>query len=269
MCCLEFITILKQVCFANSWLPLGWRKSHGCDDKCSPPPTQWKDALAWALTGFFAPQGLCSCCALCLEALLCLSQGRFLISQALNQNDISWLPLLTYPLCPLPSPPRPFSCHFFLSVSERLVFQMATVWIQGGGGHRPHLPCLLLGFHIWRQCLACSWGSEIVGEWMDFKFSCRHRWVRLKGANFQLQNKCHRYEMCSVGNTVNNYIILLYSDVLELDLWWSFKIVCCCSVTQSCPTLGDLIGCSMSVFPVLHHLPEFAQIHVCWVGDAI
>ena len=75
--------------------------------------------------------------------------------------------------------------------------------------------------------------------------------------------------MYSVGNTVNNYIILLYGDVLELDLW-SFKIVrCYCSVTQSCVTLGDLMGCSMSVFPVLHHLPEFAQIHVRWTGDAI
>ena len=27
--------------------------------------------------------------------------------------------------------------------------------------------------------------------------------------------------------------------------------------------------CSMPGFPVLHYLPEFAQTHVCWVGDAI
>ena len=29
------------------------------------------------------------------------------------------------------------------------------------------------------------------------------------------------------------------------------------------------MDCSISGFPVLHHLPEFAQTHVHWVGDAI
>ena len=32
-------------------------------------------------------------------------------------------------------------------------------------------------------------------------------------------------------------------------------------VTQSCLTLFDPMDCSMSDFPVLNHLPEFAQIH--------
>ena len=31
----------------------------------------------------------------------------------------------------------------------------------------------------------------------------------------------------------------------------------------------DLMECSTPGFPVLHHLPEFAQTHVHWVGDAI
>ena len=44
---------------------------------------------------------------------------------------------------------------------------------------------------------------------------------------------------------------------------------CCCSVTQPCPTLCDHIDCSMTGFPVLHYLPEFAQTHVHGVGDAI
>ena len=33
----------------------------------------------------------------------------------------------------------------------------------------------------------------------------------------------------------------------------------CHSVTKLCPTLCDLMDCSMSGFPVLHHLPEFAN----------
>ena len=43
----------------------------------------------------------------------------------------------------------------------------------------------------------------------------------------------------------------------------------CCSVAKSCPTLCDLMDSSTPGFPVLHYLPEFAQIHVHWVSDAI
>ena len=41
------------------------------------------------------------------------------------------------------------------------------------------------------------------------------------------------------------------------------------SVTQSCPTLCDPIGCTMPGFPVHHQLPELAQTQVHQVGDAI
>ena len=44
---------------------------------------------------------------------------------------------------------------------------------------------------------------------------------------------------------------------------------CYCSVGQSCPTLCDPVGCSTPGFGVPHCLPEFAQTHVYWVGDAI
>ena len=45
---------------------------------------------------------------------------------------------------------------------------------------------------------------------------------------------------------------------------------CCChSGTQSCPTLCDPTDCSTPGFPVHHHLPDLAQIHVHSVCDAI
>ena len=44
---------------------------------------------------------------------------------------------------------------------------------------------------------------------------------------------------------------------------------CCCSVTQSCPTLCDPMDYSMPGFFVLHCLLAFAQTHVHWVSDAI
>ena len=44
---------------------------------------------------------------------------------------------------------------------------------------------------------------------------------------------------------------------------------CCCSVTQSCLTLCNPMDWSTPGFSVLHCLPELAQTHVHWVGDAI
>ena len=48
-----------------------------------------------------------------------------------------------------------------------------------------------------------------------------------------------------------------------------YKSGCCCSVTQSCLTLCNPLDFSTLGFPVLCYLPEFAQTHVHWVGDAI
>ena len=36
-----------------------------------------------------------------------------------------------------------------------------------------------------------------------------------------------------------------------------------------CPTLCNTTECSTPGFPVPHHLPELAQTHIYWVGDAI
>ena len=41
-----------------------------------------------------------------------------------------------------------------------------------------------------------------------------------------------------------------------------FDEICCCSLTQSCLTLCKPMDCNMPGFPVLHQLPELAQIHV-------
>ena len=42
---------------------------------------------------------------------------------------------------------------------------------------------------------------------------------------------------------------------------------CSYTVTKSCLIIGDPMDCSMSAFPVLHYVLEFAQMH--WVGDAL
>ena len=43
----------------------------------------------------------------------------------------------------------------------------------------------------------------------------------------------------------------------------------CCSVAKSCLTLCDPMNCSTPGFPVLHYLPELAQIHVHLVSDPV
>ena len=50
---------------------------------------------------------------------------------------------------------------------------------------------------------------------------------------------------------------------------WGLWVACCYSVAQSCPTLCDPMDCSTPGLRVLHHLPELAQTHAHWVGDAI
>ena len=47
------------------------------------------------------------------------------------------------------------------------------------------------------------------------------------------------------------------------------QLRCCCSVAKSCPTLHNPMACSTPGFPVSHHLPEFAQVHVHRISDAI
>ena len=64
-----------------------------------------------------------------------------------------------------------------------------------------------------------------------------------------------------------------------LHLWNGITVLCsscvvvriklACSVTKSCLTPCEPMSCSMPGFPVLHHLLEFAQVHVHCISDAI
>ena len=62
-------------------------------------------------------------------------------------------------------------------------------------------------------------------------------------------------------------IFTYFLSQLRLVRWISCSEHCCCSLSH--PTLCNPIDCSTPGFPFLHHLPELAQTHVLWVGDAI
>ena len=48
-----------------------------------------------------------------------------------------------------------------------------------------------------------------------------------------------------------------------------YQWCCYCSVPKSCLTLYNPMDCGAPDLPVPHHLSEFAQVHVHWIGDAI
>ena len=43
----------------------------------------------------------------------------------------------------------------------------------------------------------------------------------------------------------------------------------CYSAAKSCPAVCNPVICSTPGFPVLHHLPEFAETHAHWISNAI
>ena len=67
---------------------------------------------------------------------------------------------------------------------------------------------------------------------------------------------------CTSYNTQNRE---LQQNVIQSKIYRAkFEKGYYCPVTQSCPTLCNLMDCSMSGLSVLHYLPEFAQTHVHW-----
>ena len=55
----------------------------------------------------------------------------------------------------------------------------------------------------------------------------------------------------------------------DICVYVTCQCTCCYSVVQLCLTLRGPMNCSTPCFPVLHYLPEFAQIHVHRVSNAI
>ena len=85
---------------------------------------------------------------------------------------------------------------------------------------------------------------------------------------------------------ISSHLILAFTLQIPLarfSSFWHFnRSKACCgsdifllssvqfsSVAQSCQTLCDPMDYSTPGLPVHHQLPEFTQIHVHWVGDAI
>ena len=96
------------------------------------------------------------------------------------------------------------------------------------------------------------WKANIVFFWFVLLFREKH---------FQLIWKLFCYLFYVQG--------LQYSSLMAhaaLSILKSFQFS---SVTQSCLTLCNPMDCSMPGLPVHQQLPEFTQVHVHWVSEAI
>ena len=61
------------------------------------------------------------------------------------------------------------------------------------------------------------------------------------------------------SNKEDFYGIIRIVSKIQLELQ---MMICCCSVTKSCPIPCDPMDCSTPDSSVLHNLLEFTQIHV-------
>ena len=83
--------------------------------------------------------------------------------------------------------------------------------------------------------------------------------IKQRDINILVPIKHRLQNMCSfITQTLKNVLSCVY--IIHK---------CCCSVTQLCLTLCDPMDCSTPGLPVPHHLPEFAQVHVPCIGDAV
>ena len=102
----------------------------------------------------------------------------------------------------------------------------------------------------------CKFRGKIIRRLIDLILLHVSHWMKLSGS-------CHsKSHFLALGKENSE------DEMLSLGLD-EFESLCCCSVTKSCLTLCDPRDCSTPGFPILHHLPEFVQTHVHWIGDAI
>ena len=94
-----------------------------------------------------------------------------------------------------------------------------------------------------------------VSSWSSFfpNFTACHHWDQSS-----LQPACHIY--------ITSCLLARHNPSCVLPLVFIILLLFSCSVLS---TLCDPMDCSVPSLPVFHHLPELAQTHVHWFGDAI
>ena len=118
---------------------------------------------------------------------------------------------------------------------------------------------------VWRSSHGCVWAASKEDEAQPGPTLCTS-FAGAMGENPESSSRQVGWNSCrlQLWEACQKAIGLIGSPFLTLS-----NLFCCCSVATSCPTLCDSMNCSTPGSSVLHCLPELAQIHVHWVGDAI
>ena len=126
-------------------------------------------------------------------------------------------------------------------------------------------------------CLYCNISSVFLALFSPYVITIIYRWTPRCILQIYLFDILHILWFGSIFKWW-----LLIHNLLSAEKIWFYLFQCvfnfcythlfisfCYSVAKSCPTLWDPTYCNMPGFPVLHYLPEFPQIHVRWISDAI
>ena len=131
--------------------------------------------------------------------------------------------------------------------------------------------------------MAEGWAGSSITPHQFHWWSTKHFLKTLRNSNMLSFGKIWAYNHCLFTSYLHSLLLpLLHWNWLLKSLKWSpfadsgyfyqFYFFMTCqfsSVAQSCPTLCNPMDCSIPGSPVHHQLPELAQTHIHWVGDAI
>ena len=117
-------------------------------------------------------------------------------------------------------------------------------------------------------------GSSVHGilqarilEWVAMHSSRGSSWPR-DGTHVSWDSSIGRWILC-YWSTWKVWRVIILNNKKGVLYHFSLLLVCCCSDAKLCLTICNPVSCIMPGFSVLRYLPEFAQMHVHWVRDAI
>ena len=91
------------------------------------------------------------------------------------------------------------------------------------------------------------------------------KWVAISFSRESSQLRDWTWVSCTAGRRFN-----LWVTREECVCYRTYQVfILVVQLLSHGPILWDSTNCSTPGFPVLHYLPEFAQTHIHWVGDAI
>ena len=102
--------------------------------------------------------------------------------------------------------------------------------------------------------------TNIIINYVIWIIQNKQHWLMLIGKQFSFKPLVHSYY--TQFFKINKYHCTPEFEARETS--WVYLVVAV-TVTKSCLILCDPTDCSMPGFPLLHCLPEFAQIHVLWI----